>query len=662
MMRNLLFRDWKIKTKLIVSFIFLSLLFFTVTTQAYYALRDVNDKKIPLLISNEKVYESMLLMRKNEKDFLLRDRQNETFYEKGTSSYLDGFEKNYNTLQSNVSILMKSKDIKNNKLLMDELNQILEEAKVYHDTFYKVVDKTKERGFKDYGLEGVLRTAIHAIEDSITTDEQIIFMLQARRSEKDYFLRHDLEYVEKVTVIVDDLKKSLVETNNTDIIKLVDEYYNNFTAVVTIEQEIGLTEEEGLNGIYRNAIHELEPLIVDIQQNILELTKSKTDSMISMMVILTFADIIIAIFFAFFISHLISKPIISANSMLKNIAEGEGDLTKQLQVNSKDEVGTLSGWFNRFIINIREIVSLVQKNSDTIANSSAELATATEHANANIELIASEMTKITDGLQNSASIIEEATASIDELANGALIISKESLSSANNSQEVLSAAKYGATKLKDVEKAIDNIELSSGKTYDMIKELKDSSSKITEIASLITDIAEQTNLLALNANIEAARAGEHGKGFSIVAHEVKKLAEESKLSADRITQIIKGVEDKIETTYLTMQREKELVDEGVEKVNQTDAEFKNILNLIEQTTDKITVISEASRHQSMVAKEMASAMSEISNTTQESASSSKEISLSIEEQVSAFEQIGASIDELSNMANQLQVQTSRFRT
>lgn len=661
-MSNLLFRNWKIKTKLMVSFFILTLLFFIVLSQAYYTLRDVNDKKIPMLISNEKVNESMLLMRKNEKDFLLRDRQNEAFFENGTSSYIDGFEENYNTLQSSVSILMKSKDIKTNQLLMDKLNQILVEAKVYYDTFLEVVDKTKERGFKDYGLEGALRSAIHGIEDSISMEEHIIFMLQARRSEKDYFLRHDLEYVDKVTSIVGDLKKSLIETNNSDIIKLLDEYYSNFTAVVSIEQEIGLTEEEGLNGIYRNAIHKLEPLIVDIHQNILDLTNSKTDSMISIMVILTYANIVIAIFFAFFISHLITKPIVSANSMMKNIADGEGDLTKQLQVNSKDEVGNLSGWFNRFVIKIREIVSLVQKNSDTIAHSSEELATATEYANESIEIIASEMTKITDGLQNSASVIEEATASIDELADGALVISKEALSAANNSQEVLRAAKYGATKLKDVEKAIDNIELSSGKTYDMIKELKDSSSKIIEIASLITAIAGQTNLLALNANIEAAKAGEHGSGFSVVAHEVKKLAEESKLSADRITQIIRGVENKIEKTYLMMQREKELVDEGIEKVNQTDMEFKNILILIEQTTDKITVISEASRHQSVVAKEMASAMSEISNTTQESASSSKSISLSIEEQVSAFEQIGASIDELSNMANQLQVQTSRFRT
>ncbi|BCN29774.1 hypothetical protein bsdtb5_10690 [Anaeromicropila herbilytica] len=661
-MEKLFFKNWKIRTKLLVSFTTLILLFLIVIIQSNTTLNDISNKKIPLLTANDNVNESMLLMRKQEKDFLLRERQNETFFKEGKSEYIDNFNKSYSTLKSNVSILLKSNDIKNKKELVHDLNKILIESKIYHDTFLQVVDKTKERGFKDYGIEGELRTAIHSIENSITNKDHIILMLEARRSEKDYFLRHDLQYVDKVNTIITSFKKSLSSSKNENEIKLLDEYDNKFNAIVTIEKEIGLTEADGLNGKYRDAIHKLEPLIQDIHTNIMKMTRNHTNSMLKMMVIVSFIEIVIAFMFALIISKLITNPIIAVNSMLQDIAEGEGDLTRQLQSNTKDEVGTLSKWFNKFTGNIKHIIGLVQTHSNTIAISSNELAKATEHANSKIESIASEMSTITDGLQNSASIIEEATASIDELANGALLVCEESMIATDNSKEVLNAANYGATKLKDVANAMGYIEHSSEKTYDMMKELKESSIKINEIANLITAISGQTNLLSLNANIEAARAGEHGKGFAVVAQEVKQLAEQSKQSADDITVLIKSIEDKIEATYLSIEKEKQLVVQGVEKVNETDIEFKNILQLIEKTVTRIAVISEASNHQSLIAKEMATAMSDISNTTQESASSSQSINLSIQDQVSAFEEIGASIDELSNIAAQLQDQTNRFKT
>jgi methyl-accepting chemotaxis protein len=661
-MQKIMFKNMKIRTKLLVSFFILIFLFTTITFLSYNALTDINNNKIPLLTANEKVNESMLSMRKQEKDFLLRERQNEDFFKTGASTYLDDFEENYESLINNVSILMKSKDIKTDKKLTESLKNILQEAKIYHDTFLEVAEKTKERGFKDYGLEGELRTAIHAIENKISKQEHIIFMLEARRSEKDYFLRHDLDYVNKVTDIVTNLKKSLESSNDSKNIPLLEEYYNKFTAVVAIEKEIGLTEEDGLNGVYRNAIHKLEPQILDIHNSVVILINDKTDQMVLLMFILSAIDIIIAIFFALFVSRLITKPVIAANSMLQDIAEGEGDLTKELYSNTKDEIGTLSIWFNKFTSKIRDIVRLVQTNANTIAISSDELAKATDHVNERIEQIASEMNIITDGLQNNASIIEEATASIDELANGAIIVSEESDIASENSKEALSAAQYGMKKLDEVKSSISKIETSSEQTYKLMEELKDTSVKINAIASLITDISDQTNLLALNANIEAARAGEYGKGFAVVASEVKTLAEGSKHNADNITTLIAGIENKIEETYNTMKEEKKYVLEGVEKVNQTDIEFQKILKLIEQAAERISLISKSAEKQSLVAKEMAIAMSDISNTTQESAASSQSINSSIQDQVSAFEEIGASIDELSNIAIQLQDQANRFKT
>jgi methyl-accepting chemotaxis protein len=659
---NIKFKDWKIRRKILVSFIALMVLFLFVIGQGYNAIADLNGNKIPLLLANENVNTSMLEMRKNEKDFLMREGSNPNFFKEGKSPYLDSFEKNYLSLTKSVDLIKQNKDISNDVELVGKLDKITKDAKTYHDNFLKVVDKIKQRGFEDYGVEGELRSAIHAIEENISQSSHIILMLQARRSEKDYFLRHNLKYVEKFDGIVTDFKLSLQSAGYTQELKLLEEYHKKFNEVVAVEKEIGLTDDQGLKGIYIEAIHELEPLLNDLYNSILNMTNETSQSIQKIIIISALVIVAVALLFCAFISGLITRPIYAANHMLQDIAEGEGDLTKKLAVDTKDELGTLAIWFNLFTEKIKEIVSLVQSNANTIAESSEELAAATEQANQGMESIAREITTITDGLQNNASIIEEATASIQEMASGAMIVSQESEDAARNGQEVLSSAIYGADKLKEVVDAIDNVQQSSNSMSSVIGDLKESSNRINEIASLITGISEQTNLLALNAAIEAARAGESGRGFAVVADEVRKLAEESKHSADDITTLIKGIENKIETAYGVMKKEQELVTTSVAKVKETDLEFKSILHLIEETTEKISVISQAAKQQSEVAKDMTRAMDEISGSTQQSAAASQQISSSIQEQVSTFQEIGASIEEMSNISMMLKEQTNRFKT
>ncbi|MBB6215972.1 hypothetical protein HNQ80_002063 [Anaerosolibacter carboniphilus] len=265
------FKDWKIKTKIFVSFISLMILFLFVIGQSYLAVVEINGNKIPLLLANEEVNKAMLKMRKDEKDFLMRESSNPDFFKEGKSPYLDSFKKNYESLNKNIILIKENRDIASNVELIEKLDQIIVDAKLYHDIFLRVVEKVKERGFQDNGLEGELRNAIHNIERNITQPNHIILMLQARRAEKDYFLRHDLKYVEKFDEIISDLKLSLQSSGNINEVKFLEEYYEKFNEVVAIEKEIGLKENEGLNGTYREAIHKLEPLINDMNTSILEM-------------------------------------------------------------------------------------------------------------------------------------------------------------------------------------------------------------------------------------------------------------------------------------------------------------------------------------------------------------------------------------------------------
>lgn len=662
--------DFKIRTKIRIGFFSIMILCILLGALSYLTIKDIVKHDIHLLANNNSLDKLMLEMRKNEKDFLLREAANPEFFKTGQSKYIEKFTLNHEEFTEIIDLIKEDKEVLNNPdniKRLDEMKILIQE---YHDGFLKVADKTKQRGFKDYGLVGELRDKVHDVESEIEklpdNQDLMILMLQARRAEKDYFLRKDTKYIEKLSEIVSEFKTVISnsdydEANKANVTMLMDGYNNKFNKVTEVDKEIGLKSTEGLVGEYRAAVHKIEPLNEEIHSDIIKLIDDNVKNKVTMIIITIVGAFFISILLAFIISVLITKPINKTNDMLKDIAEGEGDLTKKLEVNSKDELGVLAKWFNLFVKKIRDIVTGVKESADVLSDSSDELAAAIEQANTSVENVAHQINTISDGLQSNASIVEEATASIDEIASSTMIVSKESQNVANNSEDMLRATNYGAEKLKDVVKAIHKVKGSSNNMYTIIRELNSSSHQISEIISIITGISEQTNLLALNAAIEAARAGEHGKGFAVVADEVRKLAEESKESSEKIALLIGEIEKKTNSAHVTMKEEQELVDMSVEKANETNIEFDKILQLIEETVDKIKTISSSAIQQSEMVNQMTAAMNEISQSTQNSAASTQEISNEIQEQVSTFEEIGASIEELNRMAQNLKEQTDAFK-
>jgi methyl-accepting chemotaxis protein len=348
-----------------------------------------------------------------------------------------------------------------------------------------------------------------------------------------------------------------------------------------------------------------------------EIINTTINSFLKVFLAVLLGVIAISVLISLWFSRSITKPLQQLMMTTEKIADG--DLTQEITIRTKDELGQLSASVNHMAHKLRELIS-------NVLNSSQNVAAASEQISATTQQIASGSTTQSHAAQNMQDLFSELSTAIDSVAHSAE-------EAAELAAKTTSIAHEGGHIIK---KSVDSMnQVSSQMTL-----LEQDSSKIGEITEVIDEIAEQTNLLALNAAIEAARAGEQGRGFAVVADEVRKLAERSGEATKQITSIIKGMQENTQKSVLA-------VSDGVSQTVGTGQAFEKIIEMINETEQKVTEIAAASQQQAAQSSEVMQSVKSISDASQESAAAS--------------EQTAATSQSLAQLAEDLNHSVSIFK-
>lgn len=303
------------------------------------------------------------------------------------------------------------------------------------------------------------------------------------------------------------------------------------------------------------------------------------------------------------VHKIVVVPLKKLTELSRDIAKGEGDLTKRVPVAGHDEIGDLGQSFNLFIDKLQRSIRTVGEVTNRVATASSDLSHSAE--------------EIAHGAETQTSRMTQAACAIEEMTRTAGEVAQSSQQAASIAQQAKETAQEGYRVVSETISGMQEVSTSVGQSATIIAELGQSSDQIGEIVRVIEEIADQTNLLALNAAIEAARAGDQGRGFAVVADEVRKLAERTTKATKEIGDMIRQIQQNTKQAVGSMQEGTTKVTNGVEQARKTGEALTKIQEMVTQTAEMIQQIACAADQQSIATHQIASDLETVTQVSQE---------------------------------------------
>jgi methyl-accepting chemotaxis protein len=367
----------------------------------------------------------------------------------------------------------------------------------------------------------------------------------------------------------------------------------------------------------------------------------------------------LAVIVGIIISKTITTPITDTINKLDYFAQG--DFTVEFSSKRNDETRKLTDALNQSISVLKLMLTETKHGMEELGRISTALKSSSESVENSSKRVSESIVEVAAGIEEQDNNLNNVNKAIENFGSELEMVQGKVQETTSSSLAIESSADIGAEKLTDLVKSIEDVRNSFGAASGNIRLLNEDANKINEIMNVINSVAEQTNLLALNAAIEAARAGEAGKGFSVVADEIRKLAEQVMDSSKSINQIIAGVLSSIQGVSDTTQDISGKMDRQIDIVDNTMIAFKNIQSEVHKTTPQFRNILQSIK--SVVSEEEAimNSVQEVSAISEQIDASTQEISSSVQEHAATMEQLASLADQIDDMASRLNKNVNRFK-
>jgi len=469
-----------------------------------------------------------------------------------------------------------------------------------------------------------------------------IDLLEAERDERNFAITQEPKYIKGAIAYVSKAKDALVpliemQPQGSEDRQQVEQVLagarsyeallKRYESSISGPRETVRALEQEMYTVATDTINLMEDLKYDEQAELQDIY----DLALAEVIIVTVIAFLIAIVLALALTRSITRPINEAVSIANKVASG--DLTVNVQSERGDEFGQLLAAFGTMITNLRELIREIETGASSIASSSEELSTVTNQTSQGV----AEQQAQTDQV---ATAMNEMVATVNDVAKSA----EAAFESANHASE---KSGNGEKAVRETLELVADLNKHSTNVMAQLNGLQTETNNIATVLDVIKSVADQTNLLALNAAIEAARAGEHGRGFSVVADEVRSLAQRTQSSAAEIETLISNLVSSAETSVSSMETGNKLAEQTLERAQLAGTVIQEMAQAVEDIRQYNSQIATAAEEQSSVAEEINQNVVSIRDVGDQSAAST--------------EQVSASSEELARLAEGLNSQVARFK-